>query len=333
MNTNTVKFLVIRFSSIGDIVLTTPVVRCLKQQVEGAEVHFLTKKQFAPLVNSNPFIDKVFLLESKLSDTIRQLKEEEYDYIIDLHNNIRTAIVKARLQGMSFTFKKLNIAKWLLVHTKINRLPGMHIVDRYLATLSVFDVINDGLGLNYFIPEQDEVAIKGLPSEYQNGYIALVIGANHATKILPDNLLIRFCNIVNKPVLLIGGKDEVRKGDYIANQTITGLVLNTCGQYGLNQSASLLRQASIVVTHDTGMMHIAAALKKRVISIWGNTVPEFGMTPYQPSTESVLFEIKGLACRPCSKLGYKKCPKGHFNCMNKQPIEEIAETARRLSEN
>jgi ADP-heptose:LPS heptosyltransferase len=329
MNTNTVKFLVIRFSSIGDIVLTSPVVRCLKQQVEGAEVHFLTKKQFAPLVNNNPFIDKVFLFDSNLNDIIRQLKEEEYDYIIDLHNNIRTAVVKARLQGMSFTFNKLNIAKWLLVHTKINRMPNEHIVDRYLATLSVFDVMNDGLGLNYFIPEKDEVDIKSLPAEYQNGFIALVIGANHATKILPDSSLIRFCNIVDKPVLLIGGKGESKKGDFIIDHT-TGLVLNTCGQYGLNQSASLLKQASVVVTHDTGMMHIAAALKKRIISIWGNTVPEFGMTPYFPSTESVLFEVKGLACRPCSKLGYKKCPKGHFNCMNTQPLEEIASTARHL---
>lgn len=324
-----VKFLIIRFSSIGDIVLTSTVVRCLKQQVEGAEVHFLTKKQFASLVSTNPFIDKVHVLNESFSETIKELKYEEFDYIIDLHNNLRSTRVKSHLQGISFTFNKLNFKKWLLVTFKINKMPPIHIVDRYLETLSMFDVSNDGLGLDYFIPQSDVVDLNTLPQVFQNGYVALVIGANHATKIMPQENLARLCTKLKLPIILIGGKAEYDKGEYIA-QSSGSDVLNTCGVYNLNQSASLLKQANVVITHDTGMMHIAAALKKRIITIWGNTVPAFGMGAYYSSKQSVDFEVSGLSCRPCSKLGHKKCPRHHFACMQNQPLDEIAQTANRL---
>lgn len=324
-----VKFLIIRFSSIGDIVLTSTVVRCLKQQVEGAEVHFLTKKQFASLVSNNPFIDKVHVLDDKLKNTVEALKKEEFDYIIDLHNNLRSTRVKLQLQGISFTFNKLNFKKWLLVKLKINRMPKVHIVDRYMETLALFDVYNDGLGLNYFIPPVDQVSLVNFPEPFQKGYIALVIGANHATKIMPEQKLADLCKQIDLPIVLIGGKAEIEKGRFIA-QAAGGNVINTCGEYNLNQSASLLKQANVVITHDTGMMHIAAALKKRIITIWGNTTPIFGMNAYFPAKQSVDFEVDGLKCRPCSKLGYKACPKKHFACMVSQPLEEIAQTAKQL---
>jgi ADP-heptose:LPS heptosyltransferase len=310
-----VKFLIIRFSSIGDIVLTTPVIRCLKTQVEGAEVHFLTKKAFTPVLAHNPYIDKLHVLQDSLSHTIDSLKQEKFDYIIDLHHNLRTFRVKNKLKALSFSFNKLNIEKWLMVTFKINRLPDKHIVDRYFETVRLFDVVNDGKGLDYFISPADEVDITQLPETFRNGYIGFVIGAKHNTKKLPVQKIISLLEKINKPVIILGGKEDTSEGDEIANALGSG-IYNACGKYSLGQSASLVKQADAIIAHDTGLMHIAAAFKKKIVSVWGNTIPEFGMYPYAAGTGSQIVEVKGLKCRPCSKIGYTKCPKSHFNCMN-----------------
>jgi ADP-heptose:LPS heptosyltransferase len=325
-----VKFLIIRFSSIGDIVLTTPVIRCLKTQVEGAEVHFATKKQFGQLVKNNPYIDKIHLLDHSLNDLINKLKEEKFDYIIDLHHNLRTLIIKNRLRVISFSFNKLNFQKWLMVAFKINRLPKKHIVDRYLATAELFDVYNDNAGLDYYIPVDNEVSIHVLPENFQNGFIAFVIGAKHATKRLTDEKIIALCKKINYPIVLLGGKEDIPSGLKIADACGTG-VFNSCGIFNIDQSASLLKQANLVITHDTGLMHIAAAFKKKIISIWGNTIPEFGMYPYQPDDASQIFEVQGLKCRPCSKIGYDQCPKKHFRCINDMNEDQIVNSIARLN--
>ncbi len=323
------KFLIIRFSSIGDIVLTTPVIRCLKKQVEDVEVHFLTKKQFAPVLSSNPYIDKIHLLEDDLSATLRQLKKEHFDYLIDLHKNLRTFLVKNRLNVLTFSFDKLNLQKWLLVNLKVNRLPDVHIVDRYFKPVSLFEVKNDNQGLDYFVPPGDEIDVSSLPDAFSNGYIAFVIGAKHVTKQLPDDKIISVCNKLNLPVVLMGGKEDAEKADRILNQ-VKGEIVNACGKYSINQSASLIKQAKVVITHDTGLMHIAAAFDRKIISVWGNTVPEFGMYPYVTNGNSEIIEVKGLKCRPCSKIGFEKCPKGHFKCMMKIDEDRIVELARKF---
>lgn len=310
------KFLILRFSSIGDIVLTTPVVRCLKTQIPSAEVHFATKIAYRSIVENNPYLDKSFYLENALADLIGQLKAERYDYVIDLHNNLRSRLIKLRLGVKSFSFDKLNLEKWLLVRFKYNIMPDIHIVDRYLKTVEAFGVKNDNRGLDYFIPENDEVPLDWLPETHQKNYIAFAIGGQHATKKLPLLRLIELCNI-NYPIILLGGKEDFETGEKIINAFETqaaARLFNGCGKFSLNQSASLVRQAKVVFTHDTGLMHIAAAFKKKVYSIWGNTVPAFGMYPYQ--TKFVALEVKDLPCRPCSKIGYDKCPLGHFKCMN-----------------
>ncbi len=310
-----VKYLIIRFSSIGDIVLTTPVIRGLKKQVKNAEIHYLTKKQYFPVIKANPYIDKIHILENSLNDTIKKLREEGFDYIIDLHRNLRTLIVKNRLRVMSFSINKINIEKWLIVNFRINRLPDRHIVDRYMDTLSVFDVKNDGKGLDYFIPEDEIIHEEQLPPGLQKGFIAFVIGAKHNTKKLPAEKIINICNAVKLPVALLGDRND----NEIANKIINAAQANTvnlCGRYTINQSVSVLRQSKLVITNDTGLMHIAAAFKMKIISVWGNTIPEFGMSPYMAHPDSRIFEIKDLSCRPCSKIGYKECPKKHFRCMN-----------------
>lgn len=326
------KFLIIRFSSIGDIVLTTPVARGLKQQVPDAEVHFLTKGIFKNILEHNCYIDKIITLDLSWDLMIHQLQIEKYDYIIDLHHNLRTLRVKNALHVKSFSFNKLNIQKWLLTALKINRLPHVHIVDRYLNTVKRFGVINDGKGLDYFYEEEDEKCLNDIPLSHKFGYIAVVIGAAHATKKLPNEKLKHLCNILNYPIILLGGKEDRKNGTYIASDNDIK-IYNACGIFKLNESAVLVKYADAIVTHDTGLMHIAAAFKKKIISVWGNTIPEFGMYPYygESSISNIKSEVKNLHCRPCSKIGHNKCPQTHFKCMRLQDIDGMANDALALA--
>jgi ADP-heptose:LPS heptosyltransferase len=324
------KILIIRFSSIGDIVLTTPVIRVLKTQLEDAEIHYATKIQYSAILEANPYVDKLFLLDKDLGTLIEQLRGEKYDYVIDLHHNLRTRIIKAALWRKSFSFDKINFQKWLKVNFKIDQLPAVHIVDRYLETVTSLGVKPDALGLDYFIPEKDEVPADWLPETHRKSFVAYAIGAQHNTKKLPLPRMIELCDRINKPIVLLGGKEDFEVGEGIrtffertnSEEYEPGLlelnkktvIYNACGKFNLNQSASLVKKSSHVFTHDTGLMHVAAAFKKEVFSIWGNTIPEFGMYPYR--TKFTVFENKRIDCRPCSKIGYSKCPKGHFKCMN-----------------
>lgn len=318
------KLLIIRFSSIGDIILTTPVIRCLKQQLSEVEVHYLTKKQYLPLLEANPYIDKLYSISEKIDEIIPELKKENYDQVIDLHKNFRSKGVILKLQKPSTSFNKINIEKWLIVNLKINRLPKIHIVDRCFQAVEKLGVKNDNLGLDYFIPSKDQVDIKSLPDSHQAGFIGWVIGAKFKTKAYPEDRIIDVCRKIEKPVVLLGGTEDAEMGEKIKKE-VGDRIYNSCGKFNLNQSASLVRQADRIITNDTGLMHIAAAFKKEIISLWGNTIPEFGMFPYMPGNEnrSHIFEVKGLSCRPCSKLGYKKCPKGHFKCMMEIELDKL----------
>jgi len=334
------KFLIIRFSSIGDIVLTTPVVRCLKRQIATAEIHYLTKAAYRPILAANPYIDKIHLLENELSDITPVLEQEDFDYVIDLHHNQRSWRVKKALGKRSFSFNKLNIEKWLLTTFHWDLMPSTHIVGRYLATLQSFGVRNDGGGLDYFIPPEDLVKEMDIPTSHQAGYIGLVIGAALATKKMPLHKLQEFCRSIEHPVILLGGPEDAAVGEELAAIDPVKLY-NACGKFNLNESADLVRRARLVVTPDTGLMHMAAAFKRPIVSVWGNTVPAFGMGPYYgdnylsnrqggngPGSLPLPFdsiEVGGLPCRPCSKIGYKKCPRGHFKCMELIRPEDILE--------
>jgi ADP-heptose:LPS heptosyltransferase len=315
------KILIIRFSSIGDIVLTTPVIRNVKTQLD-AEIHFASKIQFKSFLENNPYIDRLHLLDTSLKAFVEQLRQEKFDYIVDLHHNLRTRIIKTLLGVRAYSFNKLNWQKWLIVNLKINRLPDQHIVERYMKTVHHLGVKNDALGLDFFIPEKDEVPWEWLPESHRREFTAYAIGGQHATKRLPVEKMIELCIRINHPIVLLGGKEDWAEGEKVfrffedqGNHTI----FNACGKYSLNQSASLLKKSRIVFSHDTGLMHIAAAFKKEVFSIWGNTIPAFGMTPYR--TKFVNLENNHLSCRPCSKIGFDKCPKGHFKCMRELEFE------------
>lgn len=324
------KLLVIRFSSIGDIVLTTPVVRCLKKQLPLAEVHFLIKQKFKIVMACNPYVDKIHVLHDDWDKLIQMLKAEKYDYIIDLHHNLRTFRLKRALQVPAFSFNKLNIEKFIFVKLKWNVMPKqVHIIDRYLDTVKSFGVHNDGEGMDYFIPREAEVQEKDIPASHQLGFIAIVIGASYKTKKLPVNKLRELCQMINYPIMLLGAREEFEDGEQIGSFDPIK-VYNACGKFNLNESADLVRKSKLVISHDTGLMHIAAALKKQVIAIWGSTTPSFGMIPYygeqyllSQGKPSDNVQVHHLWCRPCTKFGRHRCPQGHFKCMKNISIQEI----------
>jgi ADP-heptose:LPS heptosyltransferase len=329
------KFLVIRFSSIGDIVLTTPVVRCMKKQLPNLELHYLIKPQFKTVMDNNPYIDKLHVLQKDWNKMIQELKAEKFDYIIDLHHNLRTLRVKKDLKIPSFSFNKLNIEKFVFVKLKWNVMPKVHIIDRYMDTVRPFGVRNDGEGMDYFIAPHEEVKLSDIPYSHHASYIAIVIGASFKTKKLPVYKLQELCAAIDHPIILLGGPGDAAEGEEIAKVDPVK-VYNACGKFSLNESADLVRKSKLVIAHDTGLMHIAAALKKQVIALWGSTTPSFGMVPYYG--ENYLLQngrpyddvqVLKLWCRPCTKMGRHKCPQGHFKCMKDISIPEIVEKVNR----
>jgi len=281
------------------------------------------------MMEANPYIDKIHYLEDSLGDLISELKKERFDFIIDLHNSIRTTIIKLKLGVKSRAYDRLHWQRFLLTNFQINFMPNCHVVDRYFAAAAPLGIENDHEGLDYYIPEKDEVEIEWLPESFRKGYVAYVIGATGRTKILPFEKMVELCDRINKPVILVGGKEDIEAGDRLekffnskassleveAGLQLLGkktLIFNACGKFNLSQSAWLVKNAEVVFGHDTGLTHIAAAFKKTIFSIWGGTVPN-NFYPY--GTRFFLLENKSLKCRPCSKSGRSKCPKGHFKCM------------------
>jgi heptosyltransferase-2 len=331
------KVLVIRFSSIGDIVLTTPVLRCLKQQRPDVEVHYLTKLTFSPILQHNPHIDKLHYLHDDIAKVIPYLLEEKYDCIIDLHHNLRTLQVKRALNTKSYSFPKLNVQKWLLTNLKVNLMPDISIVDRYFDTVKQLNVKNDGKGLDHYLPPGKALSNTDIPMSHWGGYVGCVIGGSMATKKLPVEQWKKFCMEIPFPVMLLGGPEDRFEAGKIAELDPIK-IYNSCGKFNINESAELVKIARVVVTNDTGLMHVAAAYGKPIVSLWGNTAPEMGMFPYygynnlrqRVAPQSVIIENKKLSCHPCSKIGYSKCPKGHFKCMNDLNMSDVCDHVKKL---
>lgn len=319
------KILIVRFSSIGDVVLTTPIIRAIKAQLKDVEIHYLTKVSFKSIVAPNPNVSKVFSIEKSIDEVLTELKAEQYDWIIDLHNNIRTKGLKSKLRRPSKTFRKLNWEKWLLVNAKINKLPEIHVVDRYFETVAHLGVQPDGKPGDFIIQSENEVNLSDWNLEAKR-FVAIAIGAQHATKCLPVEKLIELIQGIEDTVVLVGGPTDQGK----AKSIISGLdkeIVSTVGLLNLQQSASLVKQSKHLITHDTGMMHIASCFDVPMSTVWGNTVPDFGMYPYQPKQKNYsIHQVEGVKCRPCSKIGSETCPKKHFDCMLKQDISSLLES-------
>ena len=325
------KFLIIRLSSLGDIVLTTPVLRCLKTQLPDVEIHYLVRSSFKAAIRNNPHISKLHLHNEDWDSMIDELKKERFDYIIDLHRNMRSFRIKTALNVPAFSFKKLNFRKLIFTKLKWNVMPRqLHVIDRYFKTVEPFGIYNDGAGMDYFITSTEEVPQNDIPASHHAGYIGIVIGASFYTKKLPVHKLQELCTKIDHPIILLGGREDAAAGEEI-KKVDSVKVYNSCGKFSLNESADLVRKAKLIITHDTGLMHIAAALKKQVIAIWGSTTPSFGMYPYyganflsrQVTLPHEDMQVHKLWCRPCTKIGRRRCPQGHFKCMKKMPVDEI----------
>jgi heptosyltransferase-2 len=323
------KFLIIRLGSIGDVVLTTPVIRCVKKQVSNSVVHYLVKPEIKNVIEHNPYIDKIHLFQND-AENLEELKSETFDHIIDLQNDAGTKKLCKILKVSVSSYNKLNFEKSVFINLKWNIMPKqLHVVDRYMQAVDYLGVYNDGKGLDYFIPKKDETRESDIPASHHLGYIVIVIGASFYTKKLPVKKLQELCKKIDHPIILLGSKKEFGEGDAIASVDPIK-VYNACGKFNLNESADLVRKSKIVITHDTGLMHIAAAFKKPIIIVWGSTTPSFGMTPYYGDTYRAgkmpfynNVQVKKLWCRPCTEIGKTECPLGHFKCMKKISIDEI----------
>ena len=327
------RLLFIRFSSIGDIVFTTPAIRCAKQQIPGVEIHFLTKASMKAVTEANPYIDHFHYFNKDLNVTINDLKTFQFDYIIDLHKNLRTFQIQKALGVPSLSYKKLSLQKFLLTKLHLNYMPDRHIVDRSIDALSNLGVVNDGNGLDYFIPQDTQLKANALPEAFSAGYIALVIGASYASKKLPIASLQALCHKIPYPIVLIGGKEDQVQG--VAIEAINPIkIFNACGKFNLHESAILVKNARTVISHDTGFLYIACAFHKKTVAIWGATSPALQVEPYYPAAQhenknGMYFNaiVPNLPCQPCSNYGTKQCPQGHFACMKQQDLQSIADKA------
>jgi len=308
------KILVVRFSSIGDIVLTSPVLRILKSQ-KNIEVHFLTKDEYTSILEKNPYIEKIHVIKNSVAEVKDQLFKEKFDYIIDLHNNLRSQLLRS-LKVPIKRYSKSNFKKFLYMFFGINLLNNKHVVDRYVDVLSFLNLKNDDKGLDYFLP-------KGSLVDYdvKQKYITWCIGASKIQKQLSVSQIATIANKLELPIILLGGKEQKEHGDKIIQISNKARILNFCGEVSINQSAYLIKNSQYLFTNDTGLMHIAAAFQKKIISFWGCTKPDLGFYPYIEESKSLMIVSKNSK-RQCSKHG-GSCKFSDDGCVKMIDAEKI----------
>ena len=313
---DSLKVLIVRFSSIGDIVLTSPIVRALKKQ-KNAQIHFLTKSQYSSIVVNNLYIDKVITINKSLNEIKEDLIKENYDFVIDLHNNIRSHSLRF-LNVPTKRYSKSNFKKLIYMYTGKNFLNNEHVVDRYFKATSFLDLNNDGKGLDFFIDKKDEVDF-----DIKQKFISWCIGASKEQKKLAVNQISYVANKLNLPIVLLGGMEEFNKANQIINQCSQNKIYNYCGNITINQSAYLIKHSQFLLSNDTGLMHIGAALNKKIISFWGCTKPDLGFYPYIKKSNSLMI-VSELSKKQCSKHG-SSCRFNAEGCVKKINPKEIFE--------
>ncbi|MBL7857197.1 MAG: glycosyltransferase family 9 protein [Cyclobacteriaceae bacterium] len=330
------KVLIIGYSSLGGVIFSTPVIRTLKTQLADGEIHYLMKPHVAPAMQENPYIDKILIEEQSFRKTYQQLRGERYDVIVDLSSTFINSVLTFLLRTKTYRLPGYRWKTWLMVRFGMNQLPNLHLTERMLLTIKPLGVKPDDLGLDYFIPDKDEVPLEWLPEPFRKGYVAFYMGASYNTRKLPITRMIELCDKINKPVLLLGTPEDFQAGESIAQFFLRSeqnhaweeglrelnkktIIFNGCGKFNVNQTASVIRQARYVFLFDGNFIPVASAFRKEVFSIWGNTVPSFGQYPF--NTRFTVLENNKLSCRPCSASGFDKCPKGHFKCMQENPFD------------
>ncbi len=332
------KTLVIRFSSIGDVVLTSPMLRLLRRRLPDAQIDFLTKAEYAELVRFNPNLNVTFEYRSSdpLGPLIRRLTDERYDLVVDLHNSLRSRIVRTRIApGTWVTINKRVLRRALLVQGKINLYRSIvPVADRYIEPLAGLGITPDGGGPELHIPDETLFAVSGRMASLQLNRFERVIGlcpsARHDTKRWPADrfaaLGIAMANAFAAKILVFGGAADkdlcagvVRSVNEAAGP---GRATDLSGSLSLLETGAAMQFCDVVVTNDSGLMHIASAMQRKVVAIFGPTVREFGFFPW--GSDASVLEVGDLYCRPCSHVGKDRCPEGHFRCMRDIGVDAVA---------
>jgi heptosyltransferase-2 len=327
--------LAVRFSSIGDVLLTTPLLRAIRHRHPGSRLTVLTKQAYIPLLSHNPHVERVIGLENRrpLTDLAAELRTHRYTHLLDLHDSLRSRVLRMLVPGRWGTYPKHRLARALLIYTKRNGYRDRRPVpERYFSAARGLDVLPDGAPPEFYIaPEAEREAAEWLNTAglaQQCPMIALAPGAAHATKRWPleywrtlvDRIVAQGFDIV-----IVGGVEDAPLGGALATRA-ERQVASAAGVFGLQGTGAVLRRAAVLVSGDTGVMHMATGVGTPVVALFGPTVDAFGFFPYT-SRASVL-EL-GLACRPCSSKGGPRCPLGHHRCMVEISPESVYQALRR----
>ena len=324
------KALLICGPAIADVVFATPIIRALKVQLDELELHILADLTVAFTLDENPYVDKIHFANASTWKNYRSLKHEKFDIIVNLREGLNAKFLGVLLNAKTYALKSNRWEQWLMINLKIDHLPDHHLVHRMFEGLNKLPVKPDELGLDYFIPDKDKVAKEWLPEAFGEAYVVFCISASHNTRKLPVRRMIELCDKINKPIVLLGSKEDADTGEAIRkffNQFASPgyeegilqlnkgtIIYNACGKFNFNQMASVVKQSRAIFTFDNEFIPIASAFKKEIFGLWGNTILLFGQYPYR--TKFTVLENNKTSCRPCSATGFAKCPNGHFNCMN-----------------
>ena len=324
------KILLIRFSSIGDVILTTPLLRALRAAHPDAVVHFATRRAFAPLLEGNPNVDRILTLpendEGGLRALARAIRAERYDHILDLHGTLRARQLRILVPGARWSgYRKHTLRRWALTRLKQNWFRSVvPVAERYFDAAAALGVRPDGGPPEVFpsaaAREAASAALRAAGIAEGDAYVAIAPGAQHPTKRWPEASwaeLARRLIGAGLRVVVVGGREDAEAGDWIAASSGAASV---AGALDLPGSAAVLQGARALASGDTGVMHLATAVGTPVVALFGPTVREFGFFPY--SSRATVLE-RALPCRPCSTHGGPACPLGHHACMREIGVDEV----------
>lgn len=299
--------------------------------MDDLELHAFADLSSAFTLDENPYVDNIHFSLESVWQNYRRLKREKFHFVVNLSEEWSTRCLTLLLNAKTYTLKSLRWKQWLMVNLKIDQLPNKHLVQRMFESVQRLNLKPDDLGLDYFIPEKDKVSKDWLPQDFWGEYMVFCIHANYITRKLPIDRMIELCDKINKPVVLLGEKDDFETGEVVSSffgksVSVTydeglfqlnkrTIVYNACGKFNFNQMASVIKQSRAVFTFDNEFIPVASAFKKEIFGLWGNTILMFGKYPYR--TKFTVLENNRIECRPCSSKGFDKCPKGHFKCMNR----------------
>lgn len=342
------KILIIRFSSIGDIVMATPLLRVLHERFPTSHIDFVVRKEYTELVQNNKNLNHIYEFNAKtgfseLHKLKNQLRVEHYDLVIDIHNSLRSRYLRWILGANDVVvIHKRIFARTMLIRLKKNFYNSVvSVIDRYIEPVQKYGVANDGKGLELYISDEIRAQTSKKMEKFGIHQFSTMVGfcpsAKHYTKCWPKErfaeLGIALAKIYNTKILLFGDSVDKHRCVAISNaindRNGKGSAVDLSGDLSLLESAVAMEKCNLIVTNDSGLMHIATAMKKKVVAIFGPTVREFGFFPV--GKEQIVLELEGLYCRPCSHVGGKICPEGHFRCMKEIQVNEVINSILALS--